>query len=185
MFTTTPSTAPPWFYSPLATVSYNNHTNQVWYAYTTLAYSKLLKAEQQVFAHLNYGAFIGRQLACAPSVWFGFTRTQDAESYGHEYGLIADFVLHPSARRDAILAGADTVIWTLALLLAVLGSFLLLYDRAVRYRFLPLLLMLGATIFVNFCNAWVRMLLPVYPVIFVAIGVGVAFIVRKAHHTSV
>lgn len=170
----TPST----FWDVVKMAGYNGHTNQVWYSYTTGAYASLVAANHAIFAHLDYLSFAEHQLACAPSVWFGFTHTVTQESLGHEYGLIATFVAGPNAKRDAALLATDLAVWGLALALTLFGTFLLVRDSLWRWCFLPLLGMLLATVFVNFCASWVRMLLPLYPVIFVAIGVGVTFLMR-------
>lgn len=185
-FAGTPGT-PTWpasFRDVVMPVSYNGHTNVVWYAYSSGAYASLREANQAIRAQWNYWPLIERQLVCAPSVWFGFTTLQNQESYGHEYSLLVDFVAGTNATRDALINKVDTTIWTLVLLLTLLGSYLLVRDTHLQWRFLPLLGMLLATIFVNLCASWVRMLLPVYPVIFVATGVGITFLIHKVSRTK-
>ncbi len=178
-FLGTPATVPDAYYEPLTVNTYNgNHTNDTWYAYTVQAYPMLLSTEHTLLAHENYASFIGQQIACVPSVWFGNIKLQDQESYGHEYPLIADFVLHPNAKRDALIAVLDTFIWSIMLLLFVLGSLVLLSKKKTRWAYLPLLGMLLATLFINFCASWVRVLLPMYPVIFIAAGVGLTALLQ-------
>jgi SAM-dependent methyltransferase len=179
-FAGTPDIVPPSFHEPVTFVTYNgNHTNDTWYAYTTDAYPMLLKAQRALLAHADYFSLVKRQLICAPSVWFGITQLQDQEAYGHEYGLIADFVLHPNPARDALLNFIDTVAWTIALLLSLLGTFVLVRSSETRWRFLPLLGMILAAIFINFCASWARVLLPMYPIAFIATGVGIGFLMGK------
>ena len=178
MFTTTPATAPPGFYTPLTTVSYNGHTNQVWYAYSALAYPMLVTAKHDLLAHLDYRSFVTRQLVCTPSVWFGFLAPKDEEAYGHEYALIADFVGGQNVGRDAILDTLDTAAWTVLLALTLLGTFLLLRNPLWRFRFLPLLCILLITLFLNFCASWVRVVLPSYPIILIATGIATDFLIR-------
>lgn len=180
-FAGTPGTAtwPSDFRDVVMMASYNGHSNEVWYAYTTASYGELVAADRAILAQLNYPWFVERQLACAPSIWFGFINQKDQESYGHEYSLIADFVAGTNALRDAFINKIDTIIWSLVLVLSALGTFLLLRDSSTRWRFLSLLGMLFAALLVNDCAAWVRVLLPVYPVIFVATGAGVAYVISK------
>ena len=178
-FASTPETLPSTFWNVVKIAEYNGHTNQVWYAYTANAYPMLVAGKKDVIAHLDYSSFITKQLACAPSVWFGFIKLENQRSYGHEYSLIANFVAGANASRDAFLNKVDTTIWALALLLTLLGIFLMLRDSRSAWRFLPLLGMLLAAIFINFCAAWARVLIPLYPVVLVAIGVSVTFLTRK------
>ena len=185
MFQGRSSDIPPSYTEALTTVSYNGRSNQVWYAYTTAGYPMLVRTEHAILSHLDLVSFVSRQLAYAPVVWFGYIHPRDQEASGHEYALIADLATSPNAGRDAVIGAVDTGIWALALALGLLGSFLFLRDASLRWRFLPLLAMLVATICINLCAAWVRVLLPVYPVIFVAVGAGVAYILRRAHRMAV
>ncbi len=176
----TPATVPEAYYEPVTINTYNgNHTNETWYAYTTQAYPMLLSTEHALLAHANYLTLIEQQVMCAPTIWFGIIRPVDQESYGHEYGLISDFVLHPNATRDGILDVLDTVTWTIALLLSLIGAAVLLWNASMRWLFLPLLGMLLVTLLINFCASWARVLLPMYPVVFIAIGAGIGFLMQK------
>lgn len=181
-FAGTPGTAtwPSSFRDVVMMANYNGHTNEVWYAYTTNAYASLLAADHAIMAQANYWSLITRQIVCAPTVWFGDLQTKDQEEYGHEYGLIANFVLPPNTTRYVILSAVDTILWSSVLFLTILGSILLVRNSSLRWQFLPLLGMLLATLFVNLCAAWVRMLLPMYPVIIIATGIGIDFLIRHA-----
>lgn len=177
-FAGTPSTTPTHFWDVVKMVEYNGHTNQVWYGYTTNAYPMLVAGEHAILAHLDYRWFITRQLVCTPHVWFGFLHRYNQESLGHDYGLIASFVLGPNAGRDALLLKLDVLVWALALALFLLGTFSLLRDAAFRWRFLPLLGIVLAAVLINFCAAWVRVLLPLYPIVFVGVGAGIHALMR-------
>lgn len=182
-FAGTPETTPASYYDVLTTASYNGHSNQVWYAYTTGAYASLRDAQHAILAHGPYLPLLTRQVACAPGVWFGSHRLQNQESYGHEYSLISDFVLGPAAARDHLVDLLDTTIWTLVLLLTLLGSGVLLADRSSRLRYALLACLLLATVFINFCASWVRVLLPVYPTIFLATGAGISFLAARVRRS--
>jgi 4-amino-4-deoxy-L-arabinose transferase-like glycosyltransferase len=173
---------PATYWDVVKMAEYNGHSNQVWYAYTTNAYESLVAANHAILKHLDYFSFISHQLACVPQAWFGNTY---GDEHWHEYDLITSFILGPNAMRTKIISATDLVIWTAVLLFTLLGSFLLIRERKLRYLFLPLLFMLCATVFVNYCASWVRMLLPVYPVIFVATGVGVTFLLQKFSRTRI
>jgi SAM-dependent methyltransferase len=176
--TQTAVTVPALFYEPVTRVEYNfGHQNGTAYAYTTQAYPMLLATQHALLQHANYFSIISQQIACAPSVWFGNIVLQDQESYGHEYSLIADFIVHPNPKRDAIINVADTIIWTLVLLLSILGSVSILWKSKMRFQFLLMLGTIFVTVFINFCASWFRVLLPMYPIIFIATGAGISFIV--------
>jgi 4-amino-4-deoxy-L-arabinose transferase-like glycosyltransferase len=184
-FAGTASTTPAHFWDVVMMAEYNGHTNQVWYGYTTNAYPMLVAGKQAILEHLDYRRFVTRQLVCAPHVWFGFWHRYNQESLGHDYGLITSFVLGPNDARDAALLKIDILIWALALALFLLGTFSLLRDPTRRWRYVPLVGMLLAAIFVNFCAAWVRVLLPLYPIIFVGAGVGIGELMRlRRQHTQ-
>lgn len=180
-FAGTPGTAtwPTSFRDVLLMANYNGHSNEVWYAYSSLAYTSLRAANAAIRAQANYVSLIGRQVACAPTVWFGDLILKNQEAYGHEYSLIADFVLKPNVTRDAYLNTIDTIIWTVLLALTILGTFLLLRDPRSRWHFLPLLGILLTLLFINLCASWVRMLLPSYPIILLATGVSITFLVQR------
>jgi 4-amino-4-deoxy-L-arabinose transferase-like glycosyltransferase len=184
LFAGTPATVPVAYWNVVTMASYNGHTNKIWYAYTTGAYPMLVTTEHAVLLHANYLSLATQQISCAPTVWFGNLYKQDQEAYGHEYGLIAGFVLGPSTTRDRFLFVIDIIIWTLILILSVIGTFLLVRDSSTRWRFLPLLGMLFVTVFINYCASWVRMVLPLYSVICIATGVGVTFIMHKIFATK-
>lgn len=176
LFAGTPETVPEDYWDVVTVASYNGHENQVWYAYTTHAYEMLLATKAAILEEADYVSLVARQLAYAPTVWFGFMEQKNQEAPGHGYGLIVSFALGEDAARDSTLLVLDVIVWSVVLALTLLGSWLLLRDREFRLCFLPLALMLVATILVNFQAAWVRVLLPLYPVIFVASGVGVAYL---------
>ena len=168
--------APAAFWKVVKMLEYNGRSNQAWYAYTANAYPVLVQMQRNIAAHLDYRAFVWHQIACTGQVWFG---NAYGDETGHEYDLIASFIFGPNPARSYVLSVVDIALWSSALVLTVLGGTLLLQDSARRWRFLPLLGMLIATVFVNTCASWVRMLLPVYPAIFVAIGAGIAFLLRR------
>jgi hypothetical protein len=138
----------------------------------------LVASSSEIRATLDYGSAIYKQLMCAPKVWFGFTNPVNEQSYGHQYSLLAGFVLGGNEARDNVINFTDTLLWSLALPTVVLGAFLLLRNKNTRYQFAPLLVLLLATIFINYCHAWARVLLPVYPVIFIALGAGLTFMLK-------
>lgn len=174
LFAGTPETVPPAYWDVVTMASYNGHQNQVWYAYTADAYPMLIASQRNILAHVSYASLVMRQLAYAPSVWFGYVRVQNQEAYGHEYSLLADFIAGRHMRRDAAINIVDTVLWSLALALTMAGTWLLLADRTLRWCYLPLLAILLSIIFLNFTSAWSRMLLPAYPAVFVAMGVALS-----------
>lgn len=178
-FTGTPDTVPAEYYQTVTDIGYNGHTNVVWYAYTTDAYDMLQETKRDLLARTNYVELVTRQLMCAPTVWFGFLEKNNEESYGHGYGLMASFVAGPNETRDQLILKFDVIAWTLALLLTLAGAVLLLRDRVLRWKVLPLFAMLGATIFINFCASWVRVLLPMYPVILIAVGVALTALTTR------
>lgn len=180
LFAGTPETVPPEYWDVVTTVSYNGHTNQVWYAYTTHAYGMLLETKDAILADVDYLALITRQFAYAPAVWFGFLDTKNEESTGHSYGLIASFALGPDEARDATLLALDLLLWGVLLVLTLLGAYRLIGSADTRFAALPLLIMLVATVLVNFQAAWVRMLLPLYPVILLCAGVGTGMLLARS-----
>lgn len=180
LFAGTPDIVPPAFDVPLAIVSYNGHSNNVWYAYTTDAYPMLLETKRAVLAEADLVSLAIRQIAYAPNVWFGFRELQNQQSYGHSYSLIADLALPPDEMRSRIINAADLSLWSVLLVFTAFGSALLVLGSRTRWIFLPLIAILLITVFVNFCLAWTRVLLPLYPIIFVATGVGATYLYERA-----
>jgi hypothetical protein len=175
LFAGTPETVPSAYWDVITMAGYNSHQNQIWYAYTTDAYPMLLQAQHQILEQTFLMPLVLRQLVYAPSVWFGFVSPQHQEAYGHEYSLLADLVAGVNARRDAFINAVDTALWAVALLLVAVGSAMLMIDRAFRWRYLPLLCITFTIVFINFAAAWTRMLLPAYPVLFIAMGVALTW----------
>jgi len=178
-FAGTPETTPATYEDAVEYASYNGHTNKVWYAYTTHAYPMLLEGKRAVLEQADYTSLIMRQIAYAPTVWFGFTSLQNEMSYGHNYSLIARFAAGTNEVRDRVIDRADTVLWSVLLVLTLLGSMLMLRDRTLRWQYLPLLGMLLATVFINLTASWARMLLPMYPAVLIAVGTAMAFILDR------
>ena len=184
-FAGTPATVHPEYFEPVTHVTYNGgHSNETWYAYTTNAYPMLLATQHDLLEHADYISLITQQIAVAPSVWFGNIVLQHQESYGHEYSMIADFVVHPNQLRDTLLNITDTVIWTLLLFFLLVGTGVLVRTSATRWRFVPLFAILLATVFINFRASWVRVLLPIYPVIVIGVGIGIDFLLKKMRTVS-
>lgn len=179
LFAGTPETIPPAYWEVVTTAHYNGHSNQVWYAYTTNAYPMLLETQEKIIRTAQYPSLLWRQVARAPVVWFGFIVPNNQEAYGHEYSLLAELVFGPHQVVAKAINNADTVLWALLLLATGIGAVRLLYLPKTRYRYAPLFIVLLLTVGINFGEAWTRMLLPVYPAIFLATGVALTYFFER------
>ena len=178
-FAGTPETVPEEYYAVVKDVSYNNHSNVVHYAYTTEGYEMLLETRKAILENADYLSFITRQIVWAPVVWFGFVSTYNQETYGHGYGLIASFLLGESDARDEVLLKIDLFMWTVLLILTIIGALSMIKNPHTRWKILPLFGILFATIFINFNASWTRVLLPLYPIIVLFASVGTVFLLEK------
>tara|TARA_R110000824_G_scaffold401771_1_gene615929 strand:+ start:583170 stop:584423 length:1254 start_codon:yes stop_codon:yes gene_type:complete len=175
LFAGTSETQPDEYWDVVTMASYNGHSNQVWYAYTTNAYPMLLETQKTILEKADMTSLIMRQIAYAPVVWFGFLTKHNEESYGHAYGMIATFIFGDLGSRYAgTLLILDVMFWSVALVLFLYGSVLLARLKDIRWLYLPLFGMVAATVFINFQASWVRVMLPMYPILAIAAGIALA-----------
>lgn len=132
--------------------------------FTVRGYPEVRQGMKGIIAREGFIRLTAWQIACAPGVWFG-----------HAYGTILSMASPSAAERFApAIITFDRVLWAALLAAFLVGSFLLFRDHAARRRFAPLFLMVVATVFLNVCKSYGRMLEPFYAVILLTVGVAVA-----------
>jgi len=132
---------------------------QVMYGFTKEGYPAVINVAKEALANISIARLVSAQIACAPIVWFSLPAV---------YDNISTIAI---SRPIPGMQGFGYVVSWAALLLYLAGMAILvrrkMYVAATAFAG-----MVFATVFINICLSYSRMLLPLYPVIFVGIGIA-------------
>jgi 4-amino-4-deoxy-L-arabinose transferase-like glycosyltransferase len=137
--------------------------------FTVGAYGELKEMTRGIAARENKIGMAKKQIACASTVWFD-----------HDYDTTTSIIIKSASAELLVLARrVDEAVWTLMLALFLIGSAALLADRRHRLSALPLLPMVALTVYLNFCMSYARILVPMFPIVFLAAGVALTHVVLR------